>query len=188
VKLRTFAGHTFPVAAEKVVRYMEMTSADQLVPGPRPPARVELEELGKDSWELFRSTYGRIGAPHGWSDRIEGTEEEWRRRLAGGDVRVWVARVEGDVAGIIELEAQDDGAVEMVVFGLVPEFVGRGFGGYLLTVATGLAWEFDRPDGGKTERVWLHTSSFDHPHAQPNYEARGYTVYRTERKHEEAQR
>lgn len=41
------------------------------------------------------------------------------------------------------------------------------------TLATRLAWEAEHPDGTPTRRVWLQTSSRDHPHAKPNYERRG---------------
>src|SRR4029453_4453797 len=83
-------------------------------------------------------------------------------------------------AGMVGLELQSGGDVEIVVFGLVPEFVGRGFGSHLLTVGARLAWEAEHPDGAPTRRVWLHTSSRDHPSARPNYERRGFRAFRTE--------
>ena len=30
------------------------------------------------------------------------------------------------------------------------------------------------------QRVWLHTCSLDHPRALPNYQASGFSIYRTE--------
>jgi len=36
------------------------------------------------------------------------------------------------------------------------------------------AWEFN------PRRVWVHTSSFDHRAALPNYLKRGFRVYKTE--------
>jgi hypothetical protein len=64
----------------------------------------------------------------------------------------------------------------------VPEFVGLGFGSDFLTQVTELAWTAVLPDGSPTSRVWLQTSSRDHPNALPNYEARGFRVFRTERR------
>jgi GNAT superfamily N-acetyltransferase len=100
-------------------------------------------------------------------------------------VQPWIARVGGEVAGMVELEVQRGGEVEIVVFGLVPEFVGKGFGSHLLTLGTRLAWEAEHPDGAPTRRVWLQTSSRDHPHARPNYERRGFHAFRTERRRRE---
>ena len=62
----------------------------------------------------------------------------------------------------------------------MPEFVGRGFGGHLLTQAVRLAWAAEQPDGAPTRRVWLHTASADHANALPNYRARGFRVVRSE--------
>jgi GNAT superfamily N-acetyltransferase len=65
--------------------------------------------------------------------------------------------------------------VEIAYFGLVTRFIGRGLGSALLTVAVDQARRF----GG--QRVWLHTCTLDSPHALPNYKARGFQPYRTER-------
>ena len=63
--------------------------------------------------------------------------------------------------------------MEVASFGVLPQFIGRGLGGLLLTAALERAWE----EG--TRRVWLHTCSWDHPHALANYKARGLEVYKT---------
>ncbi len=68
----------------------------------------------------------------------------------------------------------DDDSVEIAYFGIVGEAIGRGFGKHLLSCAVRDAWAL-RP-----RRVWLHTCTLDHPHALPNYLARGFTKYKTE--------
>jgi GNAT superfamily N-acetyltransferase len=52
--------------------------------------------------------------------------------------------------------------------------VGRGLGTLLLTRAVEEAWALG------TSRVWLHTSTLDHPAALPNYLKRGFKQVRTE--------
>ena len=170
---------------EETVTYLEMISPDQLVPGRRPSAPLEIEELDRGSGPLLRSTYGRIAAPHGWISRSSWSDEQWEELLSRPSVRAWVVWVGDEVGGMIELEVQSGGDVEIVVLGLVPEIVGRGFGGHVLTLATQLAWEAKSPDGTPTSRVWLHTSSRDHPHAKPNYERRGFRPFRTEHRQRE---
>jgi GNAT superfamily N-acetyltransferase len=61
-----------------------------------------------------------------------------------------------------------------------PEFLGKGFGGALLTSGRRLAWQMVSPSGAPTKRVWVQTSSRDHPHALPNYEKRGFRTFRTQ--------
>jgi GNAT superfamily N-acetyltransferase len=170
---------------EETVTYLEMTSPDQLVPGRPAPTPVEMERVGRTSLRLVRSTYERIAAPHNWIGRSAWSDEQWGERLSRAAVQAWIAWVEKQVAGLVELEVQSGGDVEIVVFGLVPEFVGKGFGGHILALGTRLAWKATSADGGPTKRVWLHTSSRDHPHARPNYERRGFRAYRTEQRRRE---
>ena len=79
------------------------------------------------------------------------------------------------MAGWYELRrVPEDGSVEIAYFGLMPGAIGRGLGKALLGCAVRDAWAM-----GAT-RVWLHTCTLDHPHALPNYLARGFRVYKTE--------
>jgi GNAT superfamily N-acetyltransferase len=159
------------VRAETLIS-LEMTSAGQLVPGAVP----ETLELRPADPATLRSTYVRIGAPYGWTGRTSWSEDDWAGELARPGVHAWLAHVEGEAAGLVELEAEAGGDVGIVVFGLVPEYIGRGLGSALLTRAAELAWELATPGG----RVWVQTSSHDHPHALRNYESRGFRIFRSE--------
>ena len=162
----------------ETVTCVEMTSPDQLVPARSPPVPLHLQRVDGAAAPVLRSTYARIGAPHGWIGRSSWSDADWEHELARPGVRAWLAHVDGEIAGLVELEAEPDGDVGIVVFGLVPEFVGRGFGGALLTLATRLAWALTSPTGVSATRVWVQTSSHDHPHALPNYERRGFRAFR----------
>ena len=59
---------------------------------------------------------------------------------------------------------------------LLPQFIGTGRGGQFLTAAIARAWQMG------ANRVWLHTSTLDHPRALANYQARGFRIFRTEDK------
>jgi GNAT superfamily N-acetyltransferase len=164
----------------ETVMFLEMTSASQLVQGRPPPRRLEMEEVGPAAVSVVRSTYVRIGAPHGWTGRSGWSDAEWAEELSRRGVRAWIGRVDEEVVGLVELEAEPNGDVGIVVFGLVSEFVGKGFGGAFLAGATRLAWE--PTCSVSTRRVWVQTSSRDHPHARRNYERRGFRMFRTERR------
>jgi GNAT superfamily N-acetyltransferase len=167
---------------DETITSLEMTSPSELVPARPSPAPLKLEEVDGSGAPVLRSTYVRIGAPHGWTGRSAWSDADWEEELSRPGVRAWIARVDNEVAGLVELEAEPDGDVGIVVFGLVPECVGRGFGGALLTLATELAWKVTSPSGIPARRVWVQTSSRDHPHARPNYERRGFRAFRTERR------
>ena len=165
---------------DETITYLEMTSQDEVVPGRVASSRVELEEVLPGAVSMARSTYARIGAPLAWEGRTEWSDAGWEGELARPGIRAWLGLVNGAVAGLVELEAETNGDVGIVVFGLVPEFVGMGFGGAFLTVATQLAWTLTSPTGVPTTRVWVQTSSRDHPHALSNYERRGFRVFGTD--------
>jgi GNAT superfamily N-acetyltransferase len=159
------------VPAETLVS-LEMTSPDQLVSAAVP----ETLELRPADPAALGSIYVRVGAPYGWTGRTSWSEDDWAAELARPGVRAWLADVDGEAAGLVELEAEAGGDVGIVVFGLAPEYSGRGLGGALLTRAAELAWELAVPGG----RVWVQTSSHDHPHALRNYESRGFRIFRSE--------
>lgn len=159
---------------DQTVTSLEMTSPSHLRPGRTPPAAVDVENTA--ALRLIRETHDRVAAPHHWSS-LEWTEDRWRELLSRPGVRTWIARVGIDVVGLVQLEAQPLGDVEITKFGLVPEFVGRGFGAHLLTTATRLAWDTEPIDASPIARVWLHTSSLDHPHALHNYRRRGFREF-----------
>jgi GNAT superfamily N-acetyltransferase len=151
----------------------EMTSPDQLVPARPSPVAIELQKLTADAASTVRATYRRVFLPLGSAGRADWSEPQWAAELASPNIHVWLARAEGDVIGLVELETELSGDVGIVTFGVTPNVIGKGYGGALLTFATRLAWDLV-PQTKAGRRVWVQTSSRDHPHAIPNYEARGF--------------
>ncbi|HET9257356.1 MAG TPA: GNAT family N-acetyltransferase, partial [Pseudonocardiaceae bacterium] len=148
---------------DQVVTFLEMTSPDQLVAGRVPPDEIVLASVGSAELELIRSTHRRVATPHHWSS-LAWPEQYWRNLLAHSGTRTWIAYLGEEAIGLVQLRPRPGREVQITKFGLVPECVGRGFGGHLLTLATRLAWGL-----GNVGRVWLLTTSLDHPHALRNY-------------------
>jgi N-acetylglutamate synthase-like GNAT family acetyltransferase len=71
------------------------------------------------------------------------------------------------------LEKQSE-SVEIAYFGLLPQFIGQGIGGHLLTHAIEKAWQM------QAQRVWVYTCTLDHLGALSNYIARGFRVFKQE--------
>lgn len=157
----------------ETLTYLHMTGPDELRPAPD-VEDVELTPLPRTS-ALIRTTTERIGRPHAWPS-LGWSDQQWDAYTAGPARRFWALRHAGEAAGLADAELQAGGDVEITTFGLVPEAVGRGIGAFALTLAVRAAWALPG-----TSRVWLHTSDLDHPHALPNYLARGFRRFRTER-------
>jgi ribosomal protein S18 acetylase RimI-like enzyme len=155
--------------------YLQLTAPAGFRPGFGTFPEVTIVRPLEPDPELYRYCYRTVGAAFHWRDRFDWTDAEIRRHLTNPAISFYVARTEGMVTGYYELRrVGEDDSVEIAYFGLVPDQVGRGLGKHLLSCAVRDAWSL-RP-----RRVWLHTCTRDHPHALPNYMARGFVPYRTE--------
>jgi GNAT superfamily N-acetyltransferase len=163
------------VLSTRVTRtYLEMRSPGELRPASVEEPELRIERLDPCPPDLFRFLYREVGRAYRWTDRLGWTEAETRDYLATPDVSVWLLSWQHAPAGYFELRRHEDGSVEIVYFGLLPDYVGRGWGKYLLTRAVQSAWQLG------TDRVWLHTCTLDHPAALPNYVKRGFRAVREE--------
>ena len=162
-------------AVEVVRTYLALDDRGQLRPSAFPSSDAHVVRHDPCSTEDYRRLYREVGERWHWRDLLALSDEELRARLDSPRVSVWELRVGDESAGYFELHRNDDGAVEIAYFGLVERFIGRGFGGALLTRAVEEAWALG------ASRVWLHTCTLDAPPALPNYQARGFRPFKTER-------
>ncbi len=165
-------------AAGEVVTYLEMTAPHQLRPARPAAADVDLLRVGPDLTESYARAANRVAAPHGWTS-LDWSPARWDAFFAWYDLRAWLIRANGEPVGVLAMAGQPDGNVEILTFGLVPEMVGQGVGGHALTMSVRIAWNSVDDDLAPVRRVWLHTSSLDHPHARRNYRARGFRPFWT---------
>lgn len=126
-------------------------------------------------FQFNKFLYQFIGEKWQWVDKLSWSDEQWKEYVERTSVRTWVAYSSGAVAGYYELVKDSNGDVEIIYFGLAEQFIGQGFGGYLLSEAIKSAWGWKG-----VKRVWVHTCTLDHPQALQNYLARGMEIYREE--------
>src|SRR5262245_51908271 len=132
--------------------YLEMTSPSQLRrPRTGEPTGVRIERMHGCAPAFWRFLYTEVGRPYHWVDRLPWTDAEIAAYLGDPAVSLWLMSVNGAPAGYFELRRDAEQAVELVYFGLLDVFQGRGLGGYMLAQAVDRAWM----DGAS--RVWLHT-------------------------------
>ena len=154
--------------------YLEMHSPDALRSFHSDDAHVRFERARECPVSFYRYLYAEVGRHHHWVDRLTWTDEQVAARLRDPRVSIWVMYVDGAPAGYTELERHTDDSMEIAYFGLLPEFLRRGLGKLMLTIAVDRAWEQG------ASRVWLHTCTLDDPAAMPNYIKRGFTPYKEE--------
>lgn len=154
--------------------YLEMHSLAELKEVAKPD-NFEIAEAEIKDFRVNRFLYQWVGEPWSWQDKLALTKADWQHYAESDALRTWLASYRGSLAGYYELQQQDAGEVELIYFGLAPKFIGKGLGGYLLMHAIQSAWHWPG-----TQRVWVHTCTLDHRNALSNYQARGFTLYKTE--------
>jgi GNAT superfamily N-acetyltransferase len=154
--------------------YLEMMEPSELTRAEGPGPESRLERLGGCPASFYRYLYSEVGRRYHWVDRLSWTDEQIRRHLALPTISLWLLSVRSAPAGYFELKGPEEGSVEIAYFGLLPEFIGRGLGKYLLTSAVREAWALG------ARRLWLHTCTLDDPAALPNYLKSGFRPFKRE--------
>src|SRR5689334_11476826 len=115
--------------------YLELVDPSQLRPMPLADANARFVKHTACSSERYRALYRNVGQQWHWHDREAWSDAELAAYLGQPEIVVWELEVGGESAGYFELRREGDGSVEIVYFGLVPRFIGRGLGGAMLTRA-----------------------------------------------------
>ncbi|MGO8918563.1 MAG: GNAT family N-acetyltransferase [Stellaceae bacterium] len=154
-----------------ILTYLEMRTRQLRPPLPVPHAKLALMRAEPCGVSFYRYLYNTVGEPWLWYVRRGWSDEQLSRWLARAEIELSVLHVGGVPAGYFELERLPSGETELCYFGLVPEFIGRGLGAYFLRAAVEAGWQ------GPTQRLWVHTSAYDHPRALGLYQRAGFQVY-----------
>jgi GNAT superfamily N-acetyltransferase len=155
---------------DDVITYLEMFERPG---GPRPPTpagKLALIRAEDCTVSFYRYLYETVGTPWLWFERRLLSDARLAAEINRPMTEIFVLYVGGVPAGYFELNAEPR-ETELNYFGLIPEFIGRGLGPFLLQAAIDRAWS--RP----IERFWVHTCTFDHPRALPLYQRLGFVVY-----------
>jgi len=156
---------------DDVITYLEMHARPAGRRVPPPLEKLALMWAEDIPVSFYRYLYDTVGEPWLWFERKLLDDEALAAAIAGPGIEIFVLYVRGAPAGYFELDLSSARETKLCYFGLIPDFIGRGLGPYLLQVAIDRAWS--RP----IERFWLHTSTYDHPKALRVYQRAGFNVY-----------
>lgn len=155
------------------VFYLELRKPpEQPVPPPQDDLRVV--HLPSPTVAQYRELYNAVGGDYYWLSRRKMSDPDLLRLLQDPGNEVHVLQVAGEPAGFAEWDRRQPHDVELVQFGLLPAFIGKGLGSWFLHQVIERVWS-EGPD-----RFWLHTCSLDHPNALRTYHRAGFVEYRRE--------
>jgi len=152
---------------------LEMLSPGELKPKTLARNDVRVKKVAIPTAVINHFFFVNVGRPWKWYSRLKWTLADWQALVEKETTATWIGYVQGSPFGYIELDHQAEN-VEIAFFGLLPQFIGMGLGGFLLSEAIRLAWERE------PQRVWVHTCTLDHKYALNNYLARGFSICRKE--------
>lgn len=158
---------------QETTYYLEMRCRDDHQAAATPDNPPHLRRVDPPQPALNAELYASVGRDWLWVDRSAWCADRWLAQLTQPGFETWIASRNGTITGYFELWAREEGDVKLDYFGIMPEFVGQGLGGWMLSQAVQQAWDRDPAP----HRVWLHTSSYDSPAALKNYQARGFRLY-----------
>lgn len=159
---------------EVTVYSLEMPAhSKQVVPPPREDLTVL--HVRTPSVPYYRFLYNSVGSAYHWLSRRKLTDAELAFVIHNPLNELHVLHAAGSPAGFAELDRRQRDEIELVQFGLLPEYIGQGLGKWFLQ------WTIDRAWSYNPSRLWLHTCTLDHPAALPNYRKAGFIQFREDR-------
>ena len=157
---------------DDTITYLEMLARPTGRQVPAPLDRLALMRAEHCTVSFYRYLYNTVGGPWLWFERRLIGDSALAALIDQPTIEIFVLYVRGVPAGFFELDLAAPRETKLCYFGLVPDFIGRRLGPHLLQAAIDRAWS-SRP----IERLWLHTSTFDHPKALRVYQQAGFVVY-----------
>ena len=155
--------------------YLEINSIQNLSEVFKPYNNLNISLIEEPDFQLNKFFYKEIGKKHRWMDRLLWTEKNWIEYLNSLEVKTYVLKEDHNLAGYFEqIFHNEKNDCEIAYFGVLEEFIGKKYGGYLLSEAIKESFKLG------AERVWVHTCSLDHKHALNNYKSRGMKVFKSE--------
>ncbi len=156
------------------VYYVEMRAPPAGAAPPPPEEGLIVLHAQRPSVAYYRFLYDTVGREYHWYSRGKLSDDELAAVIGHPANEVHVLHVRGTPAGFVEMDRRVPGEIEIVQFGLMPGFIGRGLGRWFLRWAIDRAWSY------QPGRLWLHTCTLDHPAALPNYLKAGFSLFREE--------
>lgn len=153
------------------VYYLEMLAPSQrVVPAPRDGLTVL--HVQSPTVPYYRELYNAVGNAFYWLNRRKLSDEALAAIIDDPRDELHVLHVAGKPAGFAELDRRQPDEIELVQFGLLPEYIGQGLGKWFLQWTIDKAWSY------QPKRFWLHTCTLDHAAALPNYLNAGFVQYK----------
>ncbi|MFD1197187.1 GNAT family N-acetyltransferase [Brucella gallinifaecis] len=151
------------------VTHLEMTARPALsFPAPF-GLRLAIMRSTEMPVHFYRYLYEQVGRQHHWMLRRTQSDAEVAEAIHAQSTDIHVLYADGNPAGLLELDLSSlPQSAEILYFGLVPDYQGRGLGKFFLSEAISEAWSHN------PQKVTIHTNTLDSPRALQLYQKMGF--------------
>tara|TARA_Y100001970_G_scaffold221909_1_gene272813 strand:+ start:377 stop:889 length:513 start_codon:yes stop_codon:yes gene_type:complete len=157
-------------------KYLEIKDLQNLIEVKKPSNNCKIFLVDPPDFQLNRFFYKQIGNKHNWNDRLLWNDRNWINYINSSRVKTYILKEKNELAGFFEqITDEKKKEIEIAYFGILKDFYGKKYGGYLLSEAIKLSLN------NSIKRVWVHTCSLDHKNALKNYIARGMNIFKKEK-------
>jgi GNAT superfamily N-acetyltransferase len=163
-----------PAEIDVVTTFLEMTEKPKHPPSARPMGSYALMRLDRPPVGYYRYLYNTVGEPWFWTDRRRMSDDELASEIHAEGVDIFVLHSAGVPAGYVEIDSRSKPQIAIQCFGLMPDFIGRGLGRYLMNWSVDFAWSLG------ASRLTVDTCTLDHPKALESYQRAGFRPIRRE--------
>lgn len=117
---------------------------------------------------FYRYLYKQVGQSHHWNVRNKQSDEEVLRIIQSENTILHILYVGGCPAGFAETNLAHPLQAEIVYFGIMADYQGRGLSRFFLSEVIATAWD------QRISKLVIQTNSLDNPRALQLYQKMGF--------------
>ena len=156
--------------------YLEINSIKDLKISKIPNKNCYLYYVDPPDFQLNKFFYKQVGKDYRWIDRLVWDDNKWINYVENNNVKTYILKDNQNLVGYFEIIINFEKKYsEIAYFGILSEYFGKRYGGYLLSEA--ISKSFVKG----INKVWVHTCSLDHKNALKNYQSRGMKIFKSEK-------
>ncbi len=156
-------------------KYLEINSLAEIKLSNKPKGICKIKIKNPPDFQINKFFYKQIGKSYRWIDRLIWDDLKWMNYTKNTNLETYIMTDNEELIGFFELLFHPETRkCEIAYFGILDQYIGKKYGGYLLSEALRLGFR------NNTKKVWLHTCSLDHKHALSNYLSRGMKIFKSE--------
>ena len=126
-------------------------------------------EQSNIDYDNYISIYSAIGETYDWSGRVIISKDEVMEVLNIKTTEIYYNYIDNELIGYFEFDFTEN--AEIIYFGLMPDFIGKGLGKKMMDNA------LDILKSKNIDEVMLHTCALDHENALRFYKKCGFEVF-----------